>query len=70
MEIGRARIESGVVSGDKVTFVLVVSMGGETMEMDVKGTVEGDEASGSGSGPMGSFTWRATRTGTPNEEVR
>ncbi|MGD2135002.1 MAG: amidohydrolase family protein [Gemmatimonadales bacterium] len=70
MELGTVRIRSGIVSGNDITFTLVVSMGGETLEFDVEGTVQGDEAEGSGSGAMGSFTWSATRTTTPGTEVR
>jgi hypothetical protein len=70
MEMGTARIEDGSVSGGDITFTLVFSMGGETMEFEVSGTAEGDEASGRGSGAMGSFTWNARRTSTPGAEVR
>lgn len=70
LDLGPAKVKDGVVSANKITFVMVISLGGESAEMDVKGTVEGDVVRGSGSGPMGSFTFRARRTGTPEEGQR
>ncbi|MDH3289967.1 MAG: hypothetical protein OEO20_14525 [Gemmatimonadota bacterium] len=65
IDMGTMQIQSGAVSGTSFTCTWVLSVGGETMEFDVKGTVEGDEASGTGGGPMGDFSWKARRTGTP-----
>jgi hypothetical protein len=62
-EMGEMQIRNGVVSGHDISFTLVVDAGGEQMELSLTGTVEGDEISGSGSGPFGSFTWEAERTG-------
>lgn len=70
MDMGRAQVQDGVVSGDKITFTMVISMGGESAVMDARGTVEGDVIRGSGSGPMGPFTYRATRAKTPGEGLR
>lgn len=64
-EMGQIQITGGSVSGSDITFTLVIRMGGEVMEFDATGTVEGDEASGTGGGPMGEFTWEATRIETP-----
>jgi hypothetical protein len=60
-EAGEAEVAGGTVSGSELTFTLVFSMGTESMELSAKATVEGDTMSGSGSGQMGSFTFRATR---------
>jgi hypothetical protein len=60
-EAGEAEVAGGTVSGNELTFTLVFSMGTESMELSAKATVEGDTMSGSGSGQMGSFTFRATR---------
>ena len=60
-EAGEAEVAGGTVSGNELTFTLVFSMGTESMELSTKATVEGDTMSGSGSGQMGSFTFRATR---------
>jgi imidazolonepropionase-like amidohydrolase len=68
-DFGRAKLKDGVVSGNSVTFVIVFSMGDESMEIEFSGTVTGDEASGTGDGPMGSFDWTAKRTGGPGEEM-
>lgn len=62
-EMGEMQIRNGVVSGHDISFSLVVDAGGEQMELSLTGTVEDDEISGSGSGPFGSFTWEAERTG-------
>jgi hypothetical protein len=60
-ETGEARIEGGVVSGSSLTFVMVFTMGSESMEMDSRATVEGDRMTGSGTSPMGGFTFTAER---------
>lgn len=59
----------GTVSGNSVDLTLSGSGGGQTVEITLTGTVEGDEASGSGSGPFGSFTWEATRQSAPGEGI-
>ena len=69
-EMGEIQITGGTVSGTTITFTLVFRMGGEVMEAEAKGTVEGDEASGTGGGPMGDFTWEATRIETPGGRHR
>jgi imidazolonepropionase-like amidohydrolase len=69
IEFGTLRVRDGSVSGSDMSFTLVIPMGDETMEADVSGSVTGDAATGKGSGEMGSFTWTATRVGTPDEEV-
>jgi imidazolonepropionase-like amidohydrolase len=64
-EMGPVQVASGSVSGSDITFTLVIRAGGEVVEMETRGTVEGDAASGTGGGPMGEFTWTATRIETP-----
>lgn len=58
-------VEGGSVSGSTLDLTLSASAGGETIEISLTGTVEGEKASGTGSGPFGSFTWEATRESTP-----
>lgn len=60
-ETGEARVEGGVVSGSSLSFVIVFTMGTESMEMDTRATVEGDQMTGSGTSAMGSFTFSASR---------
>lgn len=62
-EMGEMDVERGVVSAEEFSFTLTVTAGGEEMELSFTGTVEGEEISGTGSGPFGSFTWEAKRTG-------
>ncbi|MFC1660237.1 hypothetical protein ACFL3S_02065 [Gemmatimonadota bacterium] len=60
-DAGAAQVRAGTVSGNQLDFTMVMSMGPESMEFQAQATVEGDEMSGSGSGEMGDFTFRATR---------
>jgi hypothetical protein len=60
-ETGEARIDGGVVSGSSLSFVIVFTMGSESMEMDSRATVEEDRMTGSGTSPMGGFTFTAQR---------
>jgi len=60
-EAGEAQIASGSVSGNELTFTILFSMGVETVEMEATATVEGDTMTGSGSGEMGTFTFRGIR---------
>ena len=68
-DFGESKIKDGVVSGNDMTFTLVFSMGGESMDLEFTGTVEGDQASGSSDGPFGSISWTAKRSGGPGEEI-
>jgi hypothetical protein len=65
---GMANVRDGVVSGTDIAFSIVLDMGGESMVIEVTGTIEGDRGSGSGDGPTGSFTWMAKRSSGPGEE--
>ena len=61
---------SGSISGDRLSMTIAISAGGQSIEAEVTGTVEGDTASGDATSPMGDFSWTARRTGGPGEEVR
>ena len=61
-DMGEAQIRDGTVSGSSLAFTIVFAMGTDSMEIDSSATVTGDRMSGSGSGPMGSFTFTATRS--------
>jgi hypothetical protein len=61
---------SGSVSGDKVSMTIAISAGGQSIETQATGTVEGDTASGDATSPMGDFSWTARRTGGLGEEVQ
>lgn len=62
-------VGGGSVSGNTLELTLTGSSGGQSFEMSLSGTVEGSEASGTGSGPFGSFTWEAERTSGPGAGV-
>lgn len=59
------QIEDGVIDGNEVSMTAVMEQGGQTFELDMTGTVEGDQASGTiEAGPMlGTAEWTAQRTG-------
>ncbi len=69
-DFGTAQVKNGTVSGNNVSFVIVMEFGGESFEIEMEGTVEGDTASGSGDGPQGEFDWTAKRKSGPGEETR
>jgi hypothetical protein len=61
---------AGTISGNDVSLTISISVQGQSFEVDIEGTVEGDSASGDGSSDMGDFSWTAKRTGGPGEETR
>ena len=61
---------SGSISGNSLSMTIAISAAGQSMEVELTGTVEGGSASGDGTSPMGDFSWTARRTGGPGEEVR
>lgn len=71
-QFGPGEVVNGVVSGDEVSFALVVDAGGDTIRLDLSGEASGDEMSGTGSGPpqVGSLTWEASRAGPGGGEGR
>jgi len=69
-EMGDSQIENGSVSGNSLSFTIVFSMGTESMEIDSSATVTGDRMTGSGSSPMGSFTFNATRNPGTEGDLR
>lgn len=54
---------SGRVSGARLTLEIALQAGGESMTIDVAGSVEGDTASGDGTSPQGDFEWTGRKTG-------
>lgn len=60
-DAGEAEVSRGSVSGNQLSFTLIFSMGPDSMQLEANATVEGETMTGSGSGEMGSFTFRATR---------
>ena len=61
---------SGTISGNELSCTISIVVGGQSMEVELEGTVDGDSASGDGSSDMGDFSWTAKRTGGPGEEAR
>jgi hypothetical protein len=58
------QLRDGVINGNAVSVTAVMEQGGQTMEIEIKGTVEGDQASGEAdAGPLGTARWTAERTG-------
>ena len=55
-------VRDGVIDGNEVSMVAVMEQGGQTLEVEITGTVEGDRASGEAdAGPMGVARWTARR---------
>lgn len=60
---------TGSVSGNSLSMNVLISAAGQSMDVALTGTVEGETASGDATSPMGDFSWTARRTGGPGEEV-
>ncbi len=60
---------TGSVSGNSLSMNVLISAAGQSMDVALTGTVEGEAASGDATSPMGDFSWTARRTGGPGEEV-
>ena len=57
-------LENGVINGNAISVTAVLDQGGQTLDIDITGTVEGDQASGEAdAGPLGVARWTAERTG-------
>lgn len=57
-------LREGVIDGSEISVIAVMEQGGETLDVKITGTVEGDEASGEAdAGPLGAARWEAKRTG-------
>ena len=67
---GESTVKDGTISGNSITFTVVVQFGDRTRELQFTGTVEGDTASGSAEGPRGSMSWTAKRASGPQEGQR
>ncbi|HSH46532.1 MAG TPA: amidohydrolase family protein, partial [Longimicrobiales bacterium] len=58
------QVRDGVINGNVINATAIMTQGGQTIEIDIDGTVEGDTASGEAdAGPMGVSRWTARRTG-------
>ena len=57
-------LEDGVINGNAISVTAVMEQGGQTLEIEITGTVAGDHASGEAdAGPLGVARWTAERTG-------
>jgi imidazolonepropionase-like amidohydrolase len=64
MEGQRLPLRDGVINGNQISAVAVMEQGGQSMDIRITGTVEGDRATGEAdAGPMGVARWTATRLG-------
>ncbi len=59
-ETGEAQV-SGSVSGNALSFTLHIDAGGQQIEVEVEGVVEGDRMTGSGDSPFGAFEFTAVK---------
>ena len=58
---GPVPIQKGSVDGNKISFTIVMSRGGNEFEMTYTGTVDGDTAKGTFQTPRGEVPWTAKR---------
>lgn len=64
MEGQSMQLKDGVINGNEISMTAIMEQGGQTMEIGITGTVEGDRASGEAdAGPLGVARWTARRTG-------
>jgi hypothetical protein len=64
LEGDELQLRDGVINGNEISVIAVMEQGGETLDVEITGTVEGDRASGEAdAGPLGVATWTAQRTG-------
>lgn len=68
-ELGTAPV-NGSIEGNELNLTLTLDAGGQTIRVDMTGTVEGDTASGTAATPMGSMNWTARRTAPGAEATR
>lgn len=60
----RLPLRDGVINGSDISAVAVMDQGGQSLNIRINGTVEGDRATGQAdAGPMGTAQWTATRVG-------
>lgn len=64
LEGQRLELRDGVIDGNEISVTALMEQGGQTLEVKITGTVEGDEASGEAdAGPLGVAQWTARRRG-------
>lgn len=64
LEGDELQLRDGVINGNEISVIALMEQGGETLDVEITGTVEGDDASGEAdAGPLGVATWTAQRTG-------
>lgn len=64
-QFGDLAVRSGTVAGNRLSFLIEVDFGGESIILDSTATVEDDELSGSSQSPVGNVTFEATRISGP-----
>lgn len=60
-EMGEAPISAGTLAGDRVNMTLSINAGGQQLSVQLTGTYDGEQMSGTGTSPMGPFEWSARR---------
>jgi imidazolonepropionase-like amidohydrolase len=67
-DFGTGKIQNGIVSGNNVSFTLVLQFGGQSVEMEFSGSAEAGSASGTAVGFGGStMNWKARKVSGPGE---
>lgn len=66
-EFGDAPV-NGTINGSELSLTVVLNFGGQQMSIEMKGTIDGETASGTVESPMGGARWTGRRT-SPGMEV-
>ncbi len=67
-DFGTGQIQNGTVSGNQLSFTLMLDFGGQSIEMEFSGSAEGESASGTAVGFGGStMNWTARKVSGPGE---
>jgi hypothetical protein len=59
---------TGSIEGNALSLSATLTMGGQSIPLSFRGTVEGDTARGGLSTPMGDMDWTARRTSGPGAQ--
>ncbi len=68
-ELGSAPL-SGSIEGNEISMSMTITAGGQSLRVELSGTIEGDTARGTAATPMGSMDWTARRTAPGAEAAR
>lgn len=60
--LGTGEIQSGTITGDQISFKVVVTVGGQTLDINFTGKITGSTMSGTATTPQGTIPFSGTKT--------